>query len=87
MTITVESLEKFFSPVAMAELQLRISTLEVEADKLMQEYKRRYLMPPLVEMEYQRRKAAIATWEDIRTLAKDILYLVNELKEIEGKES
>lgn len=84
MTITVESLEEFFSQVAIAELQLRIATLEMEADKLMQAHKRRYLMPVTVEVEYQRRKAAISTWEDILILAKDILYLVGELKEIEG---
>lgn len=80
MTITVESLEEFFSPVAIAELQLRIATLEMEADKLMQAHKRR----AAVEVEYQRRKAAISTWGDILTLAKDILYLVGELKELEG---
>ena len=41
-------------------------------------------MPAAVEVEYQRCKAEISIWEDILTLAKDILYLVGELKEIEG---
>ena len=84
MTITAESLEEFFSSVAIIELRLRIATLEMKADRLMQVHKRRYLMPAAVEVEYQRCKAEISIWEDILTLANNILSLVGELKEIEG---
>ena len=70
MTITAESLEEFFSPEARAELQDRIYRIGAEADKLAE--------------QHDKLRAEAATLQDILTLAKDILYLVGELKEIEG---
>ena len=83
MTITVESLEEFFSPEARAELQDRIYRIGAEADKLVPRG-RRYLMKVIDAEQHGKLRAEAATLQDILTLAKDILYLVGELKEIEG---